>query len=400
MGTVESNDEQVAEVAKDPELDAKHQEIEQTSATRQDMRDLIGEIICPFTFKITRDLEQKKVSAVNYDTTFVGSVNLGDERGSWKIAPQLQLTDEGKEVRDKEGYKALKEEHVAKNGQNAKQMRPYSLKFYQELEGLVEDGKISWFKMNEENDKGRFLRLVTTEQGSKWEPTNALVFYFTHEQGKHAAARYIEMVLAGQLRANKRSWENRYETMTDVSYEDLEQKYPDTYATRTRTGGSKETIVAENVQAKAADIFDDDEMPAAMEPTNTEMFGDPEDEDEDGEEDLEPDDDQIETAAIEEGVAASAGADLLERPDVKDAVMEEIRGGEMITLRLTGYDRPERMTEDTFIHPVDHQDVQYYKIELPELELPLFAPVMSVRVEDNLYNFVTEDDGDEDNNES
>lgn len=167
------------------------------------------DVICPLVLLVTRkEFGQMNAGAVNYDIAFQPTIQLGDALvGAWRSAPQLQLTEEGKKVRETKGYRALGEEHIVLKGKSP-QARKHSLAFYR----LLEEGK----------EKGTF----------SWEED---CYYFTHEEGIEARKQYEKGVLDGEIKGNKRSWEGRFAELTGVSWEQLQEKHPDIYGTAKKT---------------------------------------------------------------------------------------------------------------------------------------------------------------------
>jgi len=125
------------------------------------------QMIDPFVFKATG-------AAVNYDRRWAGTVKIGGTLGVWVTTP--------------------------------------------------------WNRGHGAATRELFDRLKAAGQ-IKWKE-NAL--YFTHEQGKKAAATYMHHVVSGApytiasgeqvvLKANAKSWRNRFEKMSGVKFEDLPQ---------------------------------------------------------------------------------------------------------------------------------------------------------------------------------
>lgn len=139
-------------------------------------------------------------SAVNYDVTWTSTIDLGQGPGAWKSAPQS---------------------------------RGHSDAFYEKLQQLKDAGKIKW-------------------------PEKA--FYFTHEQGVKARQQYEKNVLEGKVKANKKSWTNKHAAFTGVSWEDLENKFPDIYKKTTSTYQSqadKLELIDRAMEASGIDSYEE-----------------------------------------------------------------------------------------------------------------------------------------------
>lgn len=54
-------------------------------------------------------------------------------------------------------------------------------------------------------------------------------WYFTHEEGKTVAQEYVDRVLKGQTKANKKVWDNRFAEASGVSYDELVKRNSDVY---------------------------------------------------------------------------------------------------------------------------------------------------------------------------
>lgn len=245
------------------------------------------DVICPLVLLVTRkEFGQMNAGAVNYDIAFQPTIQLGDaDVGAWRSAPQLQLTEEGKKVRETEGYKALGEEHIVLKGKSP-QARKHSLAFYR----LLEEGK----------KKGTF----------SWEED---CYYFTHEEGIEARKQYEKGVLDGEIKGNKRSWEGRFAELTGVSWEQLQEKHPDIYGTAKKT----ETETSEpEMSGEDETTPEGDPTPEAIAEANAEI----DEEIEHSGEGLDKDDDLAQESEEETAVAASSATE----ETVKDETSTEL----------------------------------------------------------------------------
>lgn len=313
-----------------------------------------NEIICPLTHKLTG-------SAVNYDITWASTIDLGEGPGSWKSTPQK---------------------------------RGHSEAFYDEIAKMKEDGRIKW---------------------------DANAYFFTHSQGVAAREKYEQSVLEGKRKANKRSWENRFEAFTGVSFEDLEKKFPELYKRATSTYISKEKklemitaavdqghmdtdaiakftgLDAETVAKLLVAQKQEKEEVKAEEEVQSFVAPSLDDVAEPTVDDIAEIEEEIEEAEAEEEVAPASAAAVAEIEADSD---DDVDDHSTVVLHLSGYDEhPERMAEDTFMRYTSKHDVQYYEVELPGMEYPIFVPegvlILGQDTDDGLditrYKFVTED---------
>lgn len=185
-----------------------------------------NEVICPLVLMVTKKANPMKAGAVNYDLSPSPTIQLGDnEPGAWRSAPQLQLTEEGQQIRSEQGYSALTDEHIVKKD-GVPQARSHSLAFYK----LLEEGK----------KKGTF----------SWDED---AYYFTHEEGIEARKQYEQMVLSGETKARKRSWENRFEKLTGVKFEELQEKFPEVYKSSTKNAKVETQEKSEETEMQGED---------------------------------------------------------------------------------------------------------------------------------------------------
>lgn len=298
-------------------------------------------IICPLTFKATGGN-----SAVNYDIS-ESKIKLpsGETIPGWRSAPQ---------------------------------QRGHTAAFQAELQKLKEAGAV---------------------------PQDWNAYYFTQEQGEKAAMAYMERVLAGKTKANKRSWgptgeqgdkdksrfhklvplelAKKYEFQLPVTIERLQLRYPELYGTK------QERATSENAQPEATmttevalDLDNIEEKPAPQPTGQTKDVGTMSDkqvlEEIQGgpvehieEEEHEPSADEMEHAREEVAVAASTtledeaigGIDLdlteiqevdeaLEAPQEKrkeDTVqVESVDGIQTVTLALSS-DNPAQILQSDSI---------------------------------------------------
>lgn len=153
----------------------------------QASEDMKREIICPLTLEATTKIN-KNPKAVNYGVTWEATIAVDgqSEPGVW---------------------------YSSQKG------RGHSSAFDQLLNDRKESGEATW-----------------EEDG----------YYFSQEEGKAAREKYEQMVLDGEttitvdgseetitVKANKRSWENKHQHFTNVSWEELVEKLPEIYKSTT-----------------------------------------------------------------------------------------------------------------------------------------------------------------------
>lgn len=259
------------------------QEIAGTKTRAKDENDKIvrasstpdkNEIICPLTLKLTG-------GAVNYDITWLSTVDLGDGPGCWKSTPNN---------------------------------RSHTDQFRAAIKSLRARDIITWDEM---------------------------AFYFTHEQGKQAAQTYVSHVVSGepykllsgreiQLKAHKRSWgpnperepdKSRFHKMGGISFDALKDKFPDLYATQAQkktTTPTKQAVEVEEpevIQTAAVDLEMDDVVELDQEPTPVDMQDPSDDELNELENEVEMEEEPEEetvagVTALEEGIDLDSVADL------------------------------------------------------------------------------------------
>lgn len=203
----------------------------------------------------------KGQSAVNYDVTWTTTIDLGNGPGAWKSAPQ---------------------------------QRGHSDAFYEKLKEMREQGQITW----EES-----------------------AYYFTHEEGVAARKKYEQLVLAGKVKANKKSWNNRFEGFTSKSFDELVKEFPDLYSTTTprakKAESTEETKPVETTRAAPAALDLDD-----IEPSEDDIMAasDETEQESEIEASLEPEseEDKAEIAAVETLERPALDLDQLGEPDMSE----------------------------------------------------------------------------------
>lgn len=350
---------EVTKLVRDADKETKARLKERQQPDRKD-------IISPVVLEVTGD-------AANYGCTPLTMTSYEDVEGEkhedfvWKDAPMITLTDEGKKILSEGGWKAVTDEHIALDDKGQKKARGHSLAVYKWIEHLKEIGEINWSED---------------------------AYYFTDEEGQEAEATYMTHVISGEpftladgtevvLKANGRSWKNRFAAKSGVSWEELQAKHPDVY-------GSKKKEEAKEAEEEI------DEVPLTQQQVQAEEQMVVKDDDE------EDDDDEFEATApsaeslsriSEAEVAMAATATVDDMMAVANAAEEDDMGDDhsITKLRLSNFDEAEELKSDSFLWNIGGELVRYYEIELPDIDTVMFLPAGVHQIEGHTYELIEDE---------
>lgn len=278
------------------------------------------EVICPLTLKVTGGK-----LAVNYDITWLSETQLpGEEEvGCWRSQPQ---------------------------------QRGHADAFYAELDRMRKEGLI------EEDQKA---------------------FYFTHDAGIKAREKYQELVLSGKVKANKKSWTNRFEEFTGATFAQLQEEFPQLYSqTAAHSDKEKKLIQEEKPKAVEMDLDDldpsDEDIETTME-SDDDSEGEPETTEEPQEE--------------EEPVAAATMTEEAATEEVPDD--DENDDDETTIISLSELGDPEEVTSDCImVKGTGGLTRMFYLVELPHDEEEYFLEAGTIEIEGNMYDIRVPEDND------
>lgn len=302
------------------------------------------EIICPLVLKVTNGR-----GAVNYDLTWLSTTMIKQGVvGCWRSAPQS---------------------------------RPHAEPFYKALEQLKEDGQI---------------------------PKDWNAFYFTHEQGIAAREKYVQLVLTGKVKANKKSWTNRFRQsrFAGVEYEDLmegkhitdekkaeefgfdsvedAQKHFKALYSASTPRKAKEIIESEKPTLDESALQATDDLLDSIEPDDSEILSMTTSNDEETEEEAEAEDlagEQVyEVAGTTVAESDIAGIETL-RPELE---LDEVE------VNLGPFDEFQELLTDAFMVKDSGEEKKLYLFQAPHNEELYCLPEGRHLIDGCLYNIQVE----------